>query len=334
MINNSKIVSKGLSNKFLNLLTSVKVLSIKEFQGNLEITYEDETNINFITISHLTEFTTNYKCYFKIEDKAFQTETYYCKELQDIEYIHSISYNVFFHDNKIQCEEIALFVNTKDNLFKKYILGFACDKEEYRYFKISSHLMENSFRSKLLEANKVISLTIDENDLIGNIITINKNEEYGKSGHYQPYYTSTLKENSQSVIKLNEDDEYFYISGIGWKGCFGLLNKTYFNQFDEKDKQLFLNFAKNAVKFLNSLFINKTFKNAYSLEFDSCEKYQDFVKSLENKGYKIEELYNNAEQPRPATKELFRVFKKDEELKLTVFNDWACNIEIHMEYNK
>ncbi|MEA2049263.1 MAG: hypothetical protein U9O56_00810 [Campylobacterota bacterium] len=64
------------------------------------------------------------------------------------------------------------------------------------------------------------------------------------------------------------------------------------------------------------------------------QKYKDFIKSLEEKDYLIEEVYNNAEQGRPASLEIFRASKKDEELRIVVFNDWLGEYELSLEYDK
>lgn len=354
-LESSKIVSQGLSNKLLNLLTSVKVISVKELCGNFEIAYEDENETHYLTISHFVGTSLHF-CNFEFTGEAFPcevmdgtdfiydgTETYYYKEdserLQDIAYIHNISYELYFYDDEnypdmqIKCEQITIVANTKDNRFEKYILGFERNDEGHWEFKITSQNIEKSFRSKLLANNRVITLSIDKDTIMGYVITINRNEEYGKSGHYSPYYTPTLKENSQSQITLLEDEDGFSIKGIGSGGSFGLLKKEYYEQFDDEDKDAFKAFASQAVEFLKSLFINKTFENAYTIKFDTDEKYENYLKSFENKGYKLQKVYDNADH-RPATLEIFRVSNEKEELRFVVMSDWASDTELTIEYNK
>ena len=112
------------------------------------------------------------------------------------------------------------------------------------------------------------------------------------------------------------------------------MDFEHYEQFDEDDKKSFHKFVDNAIEFLNSLFINKTFKNGYTMKPMTEEKYKDFIKSLEEKNYVVVEVYNNQEQGRPASLEIFRAFKKEEELRIVVSNDWLGEYELSLEYDK
>lgn len=335
-----KTISRGLSNKLLNQLTSVKVLFIYKGKNCIEIAYEDESKICHLLISYSIKFDSIYKCKFTFENKALKDkhkENYI--EFEEIDYIHNISYDVDYYtkespDTKVEYERLNITASTKNNTIKSYTLTFDRNENDNRYFKITSEPIEDYFISKLLDKNKLFSFSFSKDTVNCNDITIVKNHKYGKSKSYSPYYTESLKENSKSKIELKENNEDFYIKGIGWNGIFCLISKDKYNKFDEKDKKSFMKVVYDCVEYLNQLFINRTFKNAYSLEFETYEKYKEFIESLKNKGYKIEQVYTNAEFNRPASKEIFRVYKENEELKLIVFNDWDENYLVNMEYDK
>ena len=350
----SKLISKGLHNELLsNSLESVKVLAINELVGKIEIVYQKNNETQYLSIVPHTRFHSYYKCYFTFDDKALEDslmlgtdiilglDEVYKKQthplLEEIAYIHTTSYDKYYYDDKdckkqMQCESITIIATTKESKLKAFTLHFEEDEEANRFFTITSRELKHQFYSKLLrkEEDLVVSLHLDKNYITRFVTTKSLNDDGSTSRLHTPAYTDTLKENSKSKICLVEKEDYFYIEGIG----LNIMDKEHYVLMDDEDKALFHTFTDEAVLFLSNLFVNKTFKNAYTLTFESDESYKSFSESLKDKGYTIEQMYSNAEMSRPASLEVFRVFKKEEELKMVVANDWLGEYEVSLEYDK
>ena len=331
-----KIIGKGLSNELLNRLVAVEVLEINRVSDAIEIMYQKDDMKGCIVIRYSIEPFPIGKYRFMMEDKPLSNgrET---KEphplLNEIAYIHDTAYWVDYKDIE-HFQKIIIAASDAQGVRAKYLLHFEVNMmDESVWFEVAKEEAYSWFDSKALDREKhtVMSLSFNKNHITRWTTTDSPNEDGTLSRLGSPSYVETLKKKSNGRIFLNQTKEAFRIEGIG----FDLLHREHFEQFEENDKQAFLRFADNAVAFLNQLFINKTFQYAYSIEFESFKSYEAFIESLKNKGYEMEHLYNNADQPRPSSFDIYRLFKGEEALKLSVRNDWTGDwYEVCLEYDK
>ncbi len=344
-----KIIGKGLSNEILNRLLSVEVLAINKMRGAAEIVYKKDDEIGHVLIRYSIHPHPVGRYSFHISDEPLNdtaidgtdliydgTETVYTKELHprlhEITYIHNAYYWVDYKENE-SFEKITLLASDAQGVQYKYYLHFEVDLiDKNVYFEVGKEEAYNWFESKSLnsEDHLVISLSFNDNHITRWTITDSPNDDGSVSRLHNPVYVDTLKKKSKSKIFLNKTKEYFRLEGIG----FDLLGRAHFDMFDEGDKKAFLHFADNAVAFIKNLFINRTFQNATSFECNSSEEYEKFIDSLKNKGYEMKHIYSNGEQGHPSTFDIYRFSKGDEELKLSVANDWMGWYEVNLEYDK
>lgn len=347
---NGKILGKGLSNEILNRLTAVEVLGVNAMCGAIEIVYKKDDAVGCVVMRYSIQPAPVGRYSFKISDEPLPdatfdaqdliydgTETIYTKEphplLNEIAYIHNTSFWVDYKENE-DFQKITIAASDTQGVRAKYFLHFEVDMiDENVYFEIDKEEAYSWFETKALDIQKhtVISLNFNKNHITRWTITDSPREDGTMSRLHSPAYVETLKVKSNARIFLNKTKDSYCIEGIR----FDLLSREHFEQFDENDKRAFLRFAANAVAFLNTLFINKTFQYAYTIEFESFKKYEEFIESFKNKGYEMEHLYDNSEQPRPSSLDIYRLFKGEEELKLSVWNDWTGDwYEVNLEYDK
>lgn len=344
-----KIIGKGLSNEILNRLIAVEVLEVNTMRGAIEVVYKKDEEVGCVVIRYSIQPFPIGRYGFEISDDPLPdadidaqdliydgTETIYKKEshplLQEIAYIHNTSYWVDYGE-KETFQKITLVTSDAQGVRAKYFLHFKVDIiDENVYFEINKEEAYNWFETKALDSQKhtVISLNFDKNHITRWTITDSLNEDGTVSRLHSPAYVETLKEKSNARIFLNKTKDSYRIEGIR----FDLLSREHFEQFDENDKQAFLRFADNAVTFIKNLFINRTFQNATSFECNSDEEYERFIGSLKDKGYEKEHLYSNGEQGHSSTFDLYRLSKGNEELKMSVANDWLGWYNVSLEYDK
>ena len=174
-LKDSKLVSEGLYSDKLNELISVKIKAINKLNQTIEIVYMKDDEEKYLSISINQGFYTYYKCYFefdtlKLDDKKMDmfdfmydsSENYYYKNsheiLDEISYIHNISYDLYYYDDKdclkqMQCEQITIIANDKNNILKSYKLYFKEDEEFSRVFDIKVQAIKNNFVSKSIDKN-------------------------------------------------------------------------------------------------------------------------------------------------------------------------------------
>ena len=100
---------------------------------------------------------------------------------------------------------------------------------------------------------------------------INENKEISRL--HTPNWVNVYHENKKEPIEFRENDDYFYISGVGFfGGGFAILDKNHFDLMDEEDKKRFFSYGKELENHLNTLFINKKFEYSKRYEFTDDEE--------------------------------------------------------------
>jgi hypothetical protein len=356
-----KLISRGLYSKQLNHLTTSKVLAISKIAGYIEIEYLKNNTIQYLTLTTCSY--PNYdlefrKCYFKFDEVELPktmvnaqdliydgTETIYTKEpheiLDEIAYIHDTSFNLLYHyEPDAQCEEIIITANTKDEKLKNYRLSFEADDNydgERIVLSISSQERYDTFVSKSLDKqNLVLCSSFDDKYIYTTkgLDRIGENKEISRL--HTPNWVKVYHENKKEPIEFRENDDYFYISGVGfWGGGFAILDKNHFNLMDEEDKKRFFSYGKELENHLNTLFINKKFEYSKRYEFTDdvdCEKLLD---SFKQKGYIVEKIYTEyAENNWPPPLFIHKASKDGIDIKIVTNNDWAMDeFIVDIEYD-
>jgi len=343
-LKDSKLVSEGLYSDKLNNLTSVKIKAINDLNNQIEIVYIKDDDEKYLTIHIFQGFYTYYKCYFeldtqKLDDKLMDSfdfiydgsENYYYKKphdiLDEISYIHNISYDLYYYDDKdcpkqTQCEQITITANDKNNILKSYTLYFKEDEELSRVFDIKIESIKNSFISKVIDKslNLVISLSYDENNIYSTNITNSKHNDKTSRLH-SPCSVSSLKYNPKEKIELKKDKDSIYLTNLGFNGDgFTLIEKEHYNKLDSDDKNSFDKYSKNLIEFLNNLFMNKTFKYHKNINFEDEQSYKNYIKDFKTNGFIFDIVYIETWHGIPSL-EVFSVKKDHIEFKLKISSD-------------
>ncbi len=347
-LKDSKLVSKGLYSDKLNDLTSVKIKTINELNSQIELVYIKDDEEKYLTIHIFQGFYTYYKCYFefeslKLDNKLMDnfdfiydgSENYHYKKphdiLDEINYIHNISYDLYYYDDKdcskqMQCEQITIIANDKNNILKSYTLYFKEDEEYSRIFDIKIEPIKNSFISKVIDksSNLVISLSYDENNIYSTNITYSKHNDKTSRLH-SPSSLSSLKYNPKENIELKKDKESIYLTNLGFNGGgFTLIEKEHYNKFDSDDKNSFDKYSKNLAKFLNNLFMNKTFKYHKEISFEDEQSYKNYIENFKTNGFVFDRVYLETWHGIPSL-EVFSVKKENIKFKLKISSDIVVN---------
>jgi len=356
-----KLISQGLYSKELNRLTTSKVLSISELAGYIEIQYQKNGKIQYLTLttrSHPNWNLTIRECSFKFGEEELPqgtfdaqdliydgTETIYIKEphevLDEIAYIHDTSYNLRYHyDPDAKCEEITITAITKDEKLKSYKLSF----EANDYYgggrvdlSITSKQIGGVFISKSLDKeNLVLSSSFDDQY----IYTTKETGIIGENGEtsrlHSPNWVEVYHKDKKEPIEFCENEKYFYISGVGfWGGGFALLDKEHFNLLDDEDKKRFFAYGDELVNHLKNLFINKQFAHSKRYEFSDDEDCQKLLDSFKQNGYEVERVYiETSGNGWPPPLFIHKASKKDIEIKIITNNDWAMDeYVVDIEYD-
>ena len=343
-LNDSNLVCKGLYNQKINNLTSVKIKAINELNSQIEIVYIKDDEEKYLSISTYQGFYTYYKCYFefetlKLNDKLMDnfdfiydgSENYSYKKshniLDEISYIHNISYDLYYYDDKdcskqMQCEQITIIANDKNNILKSYTLYFKEDEKLSREFDIKIESIKNSFISKVIDksSNLVISLSYDENNIYSTNITNSKHNDKTSRLH-SPSSVSSLNYNPKENINLKKNKDSIYLTNLGFNGGgFILIEKEYYNKLDSDDKNSFDKFSKDSVVFLNNLFMNKTFKYHKNISFEDEQSYKNYIENFKTNGFIFDIFYIETWHGVPSL-EVFSVKKDHIEFKLKISSD-------------
>jgi len=361
-LNDSKLVSEGLYSDKLNDLTSVKIKAINDLNNQIEIVYIKDDEKKYLSISTYQGFYTYYKCYFefdtqKLDDKLMDnfdfiydgSENYSYKKsydiLDEISYIHNISYDLYYYDDRdcpkqMQCEQITIIANDKNNILKSYTLYFKEDEKLSRVFDIKIESIKNNFISKVIDksSNLVISLSYDENNIYSTNITNTQHNDKISRLH-SPSSVSSLKYNPKENIELKKDKESIYLTNLGFNGGgFILIKKEHYNKLGSDDKNSFDNYSKNLVEFLNNLFINKTFKYHKEISFEDEQSYKNYIENFKTNSFIFDIFYIETWHGVPSL-EVFSVKKDHIEFKLKISSDivveeYHIDIECNTVLNK